>query len=434
VPDRWVRLFPVRRGMAPPDPTDIVSQDERWNARQMAFVAPFDMAALGAIPSFFALYAIQLGASNVMVGWLTGGPALISLLWLLPCGRIIQNCRRYLYPLVIGAGVHRLFLISLAFVPFLPAEWRAGAVVAVAALSALPGTTWGMSHQTVCGEMFTARHMARLLSRRWAVMNASNVLLTLLLGRMLDVVRFPLNFQLLFAGVGGLTLASIWFIFRFRLPVKEVAEAGQQVASRPFSSLRDVLARNRPFVLFEAGVFLGYIALYAAAPLYRIYWVRDLGATGSWMGALTAAASLGMGLGNLAWGRWSSPARDRWLYLLASLGAMGLYPIATALCGTLPALLWVVALAGFFVGCDLILFNRTVQVTPHGRRPTFLAVHNLTANLAGFVAPLISSAAANHMETRSVLIIVGGLGLLGAVLLYAIGWAERPAHCAAGPQ
>lgn len=429
-PARWFRLIAARlgvvgQGATPPGGVDVVTSSERWNARQMAFAAPFDMAALGAIPSFFALYAIQLGASNVTVGWLTSGPALVSLLWLIPCGKILQKSRSYLYPLVIGAGFHRFSLLLLALVPSLPAEWRSASVVIIVALSALPGTTWGMSHQIVCGEMFPARHMARLLSLRWAAMNASNVVLALLLGRLIDLLRFPLNYQALFAGVGGLTLASIWYILRFKLPAKEVEEMGAHQAATPIASLRSIIRRNKPFVLFEAGVLVGYFALFAAAPLHRIYWVRDLGATGSWVGLLTAATSVGMGLGNLLWGRWSQPMRDRRLYLIGSLGVMGLYPIAAALCGTLTSLMVVVALAGFCSGSDLILFNRTVQATPRRRRPTFMAIHNLTVNLAGFVAPLLSTALADQLGTRWALVAVGALGMIGAPLLFLLGWRER---------
>ena len=218
------RLGVVRRGVAHPDPDDIVTPDERWNSKMLALEAPFGMAALGAVPSFLALYIIQLGGSNIMVGWLTSGPALISLLWLIPCGRIIQHCRDYRTPLAIGIGFHRLSLVFLAFVPLLSLVWRPWGVVILIALSALPGTLWGMSHQVACGEMFQPRHMARLLSRRWAAMNVSNVVLMLLLGKLIDFLPFPLNFQVLFAGGGILTLVSIWFMLRLKLPPREEAE------------------------------------------------------------------------------------------------------------------------------------------------------------------------------------------------------------------
>jgi len=391
------------------------------------------MAALGAVPSFLALYIIQLGGSNLVVGWLTSGPALINLLWLIPCGQIIQRSKSYLYPIAVGIGFQHLSLILLTFIPLLPVAWRPWSVVVLIALSALPTTLWITSYQVACGEMFQPRRMVRLLGRRWAAMNVSNVVLMLLLGKLIDSLPFPLNFQVLFAGAGILTLVSIWFMLRLRLPPREEAEPEVSPRESLARSLKSWLKHYRPFVLFEVGTLAGYFALFAAAPLIRIYWVRDLGATGSWVGALTAALSVGMALGNLLWGRWSQPGRDRRLYLYASLGTMGLYPLLTAACENLTPLVFVVALAGFFAGGDLILFNRMVQVSPRGRRPTFLAIHNTTANVAAFVAPLISAALADNLGTRAVLFGVAALGLIGALLIYLLGWNQAVDTAPAGP-
>ena len=98
----------------------------------------------------------------------------------------------------------------------------------------------------------------------------------------------------------------------------------------------------------------------------------------------------------------------------------------TAAFESLTPLIFVVALVGFFAGGDLILFNRMVQVSPRKRRPTFLAIHNITASVAAFVAPLISAALADSLGTRAVLFGVAALGLVGALLIYLLGWREMP--------
>jgi len=85
------RIFPPRGGQGP-DVADAATPAELHNGRLLRLEAPFTNLAFN-LGNFYALFAIQLGASNAVVGWLTSGPALISLLWVLPCGQIIQRSR-----------------------------------------------------------------------------------------------------------------------------------------------------------------------------------------------------------------------------------------------------------------------------------------------------------------------------------------------------
>ena len=425
----WGRVATFQKGTSPPDPNDVVTPDERYNIRLLTLEAPFTSVALTGIVNFFALFAIRLGASNALIGWLTSGPALISLLFLVPLGRLTQGARSYAHVMAAGALGQRVFVLALALVPFLPPAWRPWSVVAAVTVSTLPSVLWVLGFHAACGEMFGPRRMARLVSQRWAAANAANVISVLLLGRLVDALPFPLNFQLLFVGVGLITLLTVFFVLRLRLPALDPSEgeppAGQ---AKPQESAWQWIKRHRACVRYEMGIFIGYLALFAAVPLFRIHWVRDLGATGAWLGGITAAASAGVMVGNLLWGRWSRPDRDRRNLLIASAGAMGLYPILVGSSNSLLLQAGIVMLGGFLAaGNDLILFNRTVQVTPRRQRPTFIAIHNVVTNLAGFLAPVASAALVDVLGARSVLWAVGALGFAGALAIYVLGWDEERA-------
>jgi hypothetical protein len=74
---------------------ELPTADELYNAKLFAVEAPF-IALPSAVGSFFALYAIRMGASNTAVGWLASGPALLNLFWLIPCGRVFQRAGSYI--------------------------------------------------------------------------------------------------------------------------------------------------------------------------------------------------------------------------------------------------------------------------------------------------------------------------------------------------
>jgi MFS family permease len=417
------RIFPAL-GAGAADPTDVVTADEAHNGRMFRFEAPFTNLAFS-VGNFYALFAIQLGASNTLVGWLSSGPALISLLWVLPAGRLIQRSKNFLRPMLSGALGHRAQVMLLALIPFLPADWRAPALVALATIGSIPATLWGLSFHSIAAEVFTPKHRALFVGQRWAIANVSGVVVMFALGWLLDLIRFPLNFQVMFLGAPLVALTTLVLIARLRLPPRPPQAFSTTKRHFSLRAARAQIARHRSFIWFEVGVLLGYAAMFFAAPLFRIYWVRDLQAAGSWVGALTATYSIGAVLGNLIWGRLSAPQSDRRLGLITAAGVMIVYPLLSALARSLWPLVAITILCGFFAGGnDLLIFNRVVRQTPRAERPAFIGVHNVVVNVAGFVTPLLSTALIDWVGARPTLLIAGGLGVIGAGAMFLLGWGK----------
>jgi MFS family permease len=432
-PAGWLDRLTSRRGVAMDEMVDPPTPDELHNAKILRSEAPFTSLAFGAGSSFYALFAIQLGGSNALVGWLTAGPALINLLWLLPCGRLVQRLPRLCQGLMAGAAVHRLFLLALVAVPFLPPSARAWAIVGIVTVSSVPATLWAIAFHTSVAELFSRRHFARLIGQRWAVANVASVVGTLVMGALVDAIRFPLNFQILFVGLGLVTLSTSVIVMRLRFPARcRPATRAPALAGGVRAFRADPLFRT--FVMFESAILCTYLSLYAATPLFRIYWVRDLHASGTWVAALAAAAAVGASAGNLLWGRWTMGGGDRRNLALAASGLLGVYPMLTSLVGSLSPLLLVGLLGGFFAGGhDLLMYKRIASIPPADQRATYIAVHNMTVNIAAFVGPLVSTALIAVIGVRPVMALVGGLGAVASVVLYFLGWGKTAEELATQP-
>jgi hypothetical protein len=425
MPARWARrLLPSAGGL---DPSEAPTPQEAHNGRLMMWEGPFAGLALIGVPSFYAFFAIQQGAGNTTVGWLTAGPALVSLLWLIPCSQLIQRSRSLKSPILWGLAFHRVLLMALALLTFVPAGWRSTGMVVLASAIAVPLQTWALAFDTLAGDVLTPRHFARLIGRRWAAIDLSGLIAVLLLGKMIDALPFPLNWALLTGGLGLVTLASVAIMARVQAAERARPAADDGSAERPRVTARTLWRDYRAFILLEIGVFLIYLALFAAAPLLRIYWVRELGATGGWMGGLTAAFSGGAVAGSLFWGPLSHPQRDRRVCLIGGLGCLVGYPAATALLGSLPAAAVAAAAGGFFiVANDLMIYKRVMAASPSAQRASLLAIHNIVFNGVAFLAPLLSTALADQAGARLALFVAGACGLAGALYFYALGW--RPAQ------
>jgi MFS family permease len=404
---------------------DGIDAEERRNAWWFALEAPFSQLPF-AVGGFYALFAIQMGASNAVVGWLTSGPALVNLLWLIPAGAVVQASKNYARPFAYGALLQRVLLMALALIPFLPAEWRAWSLVGMVMVTSVPYAVRNLAFQATAGEMFSPRTFNRYVGLRWTIMSLTDVATMPLLGRLMDLIRFPLNFQLLFGLTGLVTLLAVGLILKLRVPThpKPAARSGHagEPATRPA-----FWATYGGFVLFEIGVAVSYLAFSAAAPVSRIYWVRDLLANGAWVGALTAAASVGSMVGTLMWGRLNVGRRLRVVVLGLAAVYFGLNPLLTAAMGSLAPLVVLGVAVGLASGCaELAIFDRLMRVSSRERRPLFLSIHSVVINGSAFVGPLISTHLADTWGARPALAAMGAVGVAGAALIYLLGWGKGP--------
>jgi len=127
----------------------------------------------------------------------------------------------------------------------------------------------------------------------------------------------------------------------------------------------------------------------------------------------------------MLWGRWSHPLRNRRNVLITCLGFAASYPLMTAAFDSLAPLIVVNLLTGFVAGGnDLLLMNRAMELAAREQLPTFVAIYSMTIQLAAFIAPLASTALADAWGSRLALVAVGVLGLIGAGLLFSVGWGR----------
>src|SRR5690606_19927953 len=91
----------------------------------------------GVTLTFNSIFALRLGASNLMVGLLTSLPALINVLFQIPAARLIERERDRRRLLLVSGLFMRLPVFLVALVPVLRA-WQAEAMVYITALGTIP--------------------------------------------------------------------------------------------------------------------------------------------------------------------------------------------------------------------------------------------------------------------------------------------------------
>lgn len=297
-------------------------------------------------------------------------------------------------------------------------------------------------------------------NRRAAVFTARNIVnqgtvsvVVFLCGQWLSRMPFPGNYQSLYL-IGFLaSMVSMYYLFRLRVPDSPVAMAREpqrdggippdgeappptrglslRVRADSFVSaaitLRNELAENPAFLRITRNTFLHGLGVWMAAPLYALYFVRQLNASDAWLGLNGTIASIGTIAGFSLWrwliARWGEPVS-----LQRTICLIGVYPVLVGLTPSLPVILGYGVLNGLISpGVNLSHFNILLKVTPANARPRFTAMYITMMNIGAFISPLISVAIADQIGLSPMLVISGLLSIIGSTsFLWAPVKVEKP--------
>ncbi len=382
---------------------------------------------LAAAAAFNAAFAVRLGASNAMVGWLTSLPCLIATVMLVPAARFLET-RSDRMPWVAGSLlVTRLGYGMLAVLPWLIHSHRAEAVVALLIVMTVPGTFFNAGWNPLLADTIPPEERTRVFARRNILYSATIAGLTLLAGKWLEAsdrlrwAGFPLNYQLLYAvGFAGAILSTV-YVWQIKVPAgKAVARPSLPGPAKPFlAELRTMFALDRNFRAITGNTLLFDSGAWLVGPLYVIFFVRELGASDVWIGLNSTLANVGVIVGYWLWRRaLRRLGYSRGLLLSAPLGAC--YAFLVALFPNLTLILaWGVVINLINPGLSLSHFNILLQLCPAERRPTYIATFSTIMNAAAFVLPMVGVAMAGVLGIRTVLLVGGCIRLAGAVLFHA---------------
>jgi MFS family permease len=367
---------------------------------------------------FLPVFLARLGATNTQVGLLTAMPGLTGLVLAILIGRFLQG-RRQIVPWF-SAG--RLLVISsyamtglITFV--VPPEMAVYAVLAIWALATVPQVVVNVSFSVVMNAVAGPQHRYDLMSRRWTLMGLTSAVTVAVVGQVLDLVAFPINYQMVFVGLSLGGLVSYYFSSHIDLPEAEpVATTPGLSLKQRFHGYANLIGSERPFVSFMTKRFVYMFGVTLGAPLFPLYFVRQLSATDAWIGALNTVQTATMLLGYTLWTRLSKNRGSRFV-LLCTVFGMALYPALTAMTDRMEVVVIYAGLAGVFqAGLDLVFFDELMKTVPPAYSATFVSLAQSFQNLAVVASPLLGAWLADQIGLSGALLVSAGLRMAGFLL------------------
>jgi hypothetical protein len=367
---------------------------------------------------FLPVFLTRLGASNFQVGLLTSMPGITGLILAIVVGRFLQT-RSNIVP---WYSLSRLLVIScyaltglLTFA--LSKEYAVIATLAIWAFATLPQTSLAVAFSVVMNAVAGPEGRYALLSRRWAIFGLTTVVMTFFVTRTIDLVEFPYNYALMFLGLslGGL----ISFYFSRKIKLADQTPLVLAPSSSAFDSARGYfsLIRGAPaFTSFAAKKFVYHSAIMLSQPIMPLFFVREVKATDSQIGAITMAMTIVMLAGYFIW-PWSSRKYGGRFVLLATTFGMIFYPALTAATPQVPLIIVYAGIAGLFqAGLDLVFFDELMKTVPQEYSATFVSLVQSMQYLSAIVAPLIGTWLADYIGLGGALWVSAGLRLVGFLL------------------
>lgn len=367
---------------------------------------------------FLPVFLTRLGATNYQVGLLTSMPGLTGLVLAILIGRFLQT-RRDIVP---WYSLSRLLVISCyaltgLFTMFLSRDHAIAVTLAIWALATLPQTALAVAFSVVMNAVAGPKGRYELLSRRWTILGLTTVVVTFLVTRVIDLVAFPRNYEIMFLGLSLGGLLSFYFSRRIVIPPQAQPEPS---ASRPgLHSIKDYLSllRHSPeFNSFSSKRFVYLSALALSQPILPLYYVREARATDSQIGTITMAMSLVMLVGYFVWPRASRRRGGRFVLLATTLG-MTFHPALTAATHDVRLMIVYAAIAGLFqAGLDLVFFDELMKTVPERYGATFVSIAQSMGYFSALVAPLAGASIADSIGLGGALWTSAALRFVGFLL------------------
>ncbi|MFN2283645.1 MAG: MFS transporter, partial [Anaerolineae bacterium] len=387
------------------------------------YVEVFWAAMLSAAASFNATYAVRLGASNTMIGWLSSLPALLAVFLLVPSARFLER-KTQRAPWIWGSlFIARLGYGLIAVLPWLITGHRAEGIVGLLIAISIPSTFFSAGFNPLLADVVPERDRARVFANRNIIAGITIAILTFLTGRWLEAAAnihwaaFPVNYQAVYiVGFLASVISSI-YLLRIRVPEsKIVARPPRQRLS--LTQIKGMLGQNRYFARIIINTLLFGFGDWLISPLYIIFFLRHLNATDGWVGLNSTLANIGVIIGYAFWQRliykWGD-ART----LLTTIPLSASYAFLVSLFPNLTAILvWGVLINIINPGVNLSHFNILLKLCPDERRASYIAFYSSMMNVGAFIGPLIGVALSKTLDIRLLLIIGGSIRLLGAAMFH----------------
>lgn len=338
--------------------------------------------------TYLSAFALFLKATTPQIGLLASLPPLLASLmqlfsaWL---GRVTGHRKRII---VFGATLQALAWAPILVLPIAFPEFAVPLLIACAVLYHSGAHLVAPQWSSLMGDLVSQRRRGRFFSLRTRIVSLTTFATLMLAGVLLH--RFSANentlagFIFLFCVAGAARLVSVYHLSRMQDKGGHVAALENPLGKGWWHRLRHSNAAR-----FSAFFALMQFSVAIASPFFTVYMLRDLEFTYLQFTVNTGASIFAQFLTLSQWGRISDVFGNRRILTVTGL-FIPLMPLLWVISTDMWYLVAIQALSGFsWAGFTLAAGNFVYDLIAPNRRATYLAVHNVLANVGIFAGAIL---------------------------------------------
>ncbi|GAP14751.1 arabinose efflux permease [Longilinea arvoryzae] len=397
--------------------------------RQNFFHLMMDIGGYGVLNAtaltFLNIYATRIHAGTEQIGILNAIPALMTMLLSLPAGPYLEKRSLTKTSIVLGI-LHRSYYMLLVLLPFILNEkLQVNLLIALTFIMYIPYSAFALAFNSLFSAAVPPEWRGYFAGARNALFAVVTILMALLSGYLLEVLPFPIGYQVVF-GLGFIgAMVSTYHIARIRVPENVRANSIEANRGRERLSLIDQVRKSLRIDILH-GPFLRVLILltifhfchYLPSSIFPVFMVNNLHLTDQTISVGTSLFYVTMFIGSLQHSRIVNRFGNRWVVGIGMV-LMATYP-ATLSLATGPALYLVANILGGFAWslCGTALFNYLLESVPVESRPSYLAWFSVLANFGVLAGSLLGPVVSNSVGIVTALVLAAVLrAASGAVIL-----------------
>ncbi|HMN59134.1 MAG TPA: MFS transporter [Anaerolinea sp.] len=370
---------------------------------------------------FLAVYASRLGASTLQVGLLTASPALINLLFTFPVssyarGKPTHQVLRW------AALITRMFYVLLIPLPILFApQIQIWTIIAITLTMNITGTLAAVMGNAFLAENVPVEWRGQVVGTRNALLAASSMITSLVVGQILAHLPFQTGYQIVFAiGWFGAMMSALHL---FLIKPQNIVPAQTQTsrsASPWRPNIRLEILRG-PFGRVLIVMFLFHVAVFFPNPIFPLYQVNvlkmsdeviSLGSSFFWIVYFFSSTQIGPVARRLGFKNMTAVG-TLFTSLASLIFTFSYHPLIYLACQFFSGLGWAM------IGVSLV--NYLLERVPPDDRPAHLAWFNIAVNLAVLIIGLIASPVAAFITLFGGMLLAVAIRFLAGLAIFRWG-------------
>ena len=358
---------------------------------------------------FAVKFLERLGGESLHITLFNSLPGVVAMLVLFPSSLIITKFTYKKNITSIFILISRFIVLSMAFVPILPAHLRPMMFVVFISLKNFPESVSQMSMQSFMGTIFNGRERAMALSLKSKFGSIFVLAITLFSGLVLSYIPKSdsqiISFYQLFFIIAF--LIGLFEVFYFRkLKEKPVEEKQEQI--QILKSIKEVF-KDKRFLLFALSTLIFYFTFHSGWAISSIYVIKELGATEIWLTMIAIASGVASFFSASLWNKFINKKGND-IALVVACFAMALNTLFIVLSPNLYFILFQSFFNGIAgVGITVTLLNGLLAATPDKNRIIYIGIYNTIMNISLGIAPLLTQMILDKRGVSFALFTVSGM-------------------------